>query len=67
MTGWQINADAIRDPGGTIVATIVPDLDSIRRQELIRRLIFAPNSAYRRGFDDCQRDPDGICDVPDDL
>jgi hypothetical protein len=67
MTGWQINGDIVRNPGGDIVMTIAPDLRAIQRQELIDRVVFAPRKAYRRGHEAGQADPDGICDPPDDL
>lgn len=64
---WRVDDLIVRNPGGKIVATIVEDLSSIERQELIRHLTYAVGAAYHRGFEEGQREPDGILEEPDDL
>jgi hypothetical protein len=67
MTRWQVDDTIIRNPGGEIVATITPDLRAIQRQELINHLLYAVGKAYRRGFEDGQRDSDSILQEPKEL
>ena len=61
---WQNDADLIRNPGGTIVSKILPDIRDIEREEFIKRVIEVPRQAYIRGWEAGRLDPDGICDPP---